>query len=366
MNVLKGLGTAILSLLLFLCLSVFSIAFLLQSTVLNPDFVVKQVDRIDVSEIADEFAGDLFSEDLPGEAQFLRAAVFDIIDDQEPWLKEQFRYVINTFYDYLLSETDTLEITIDLAAVREGLKESIWESLTEQAADWLPDVVTHELSPYVEEHYDEYVQLIPDEYVPPGIADLPEEQLMGFLDLYLQDIGQEIEQQDLVPEITGLLEVLLKPYYDDYADEFLEIVPSEIEWNEDNIPADVMDQLLTAREYIGYFQAGFYWLIFIMVVLAGLIFLVNWNVRNACRALGIDLIVFGALDLIGVIIARVNSPLGMISDVPATFESWLTALYNDVLSIMMWFSIGVLIIGIALLVVSIVVKPKSAEPAYDG
>jgi len=365
MNVLRGLGTAILSLLLFLCLTVFSVAFLLQSTVLNPDFVVKQVDRIDVSEIVDELAGDLFSQDLPGEAQFLQEAVYNIIDDQEPWLKEQFRYVINTAYDYLLSDTDTLEITIDLAAVKAGLKESIWDSLTEQAADWLPDVVTNELSPYIDEHFDEYTGLIPDEYVPPGITDLPEEQLMGFLDLYLQDIGQEIEQQDLMPEITGLLEVLLKPYYDDYADEFLEVVPAQIEWNEDNIPADVMDQLLMAREYIGYFQAGFYWLIFIMVVLAGLIFLVNWNVRNACRALGIDLIVFGALDLIGVIAARLANPLDMIPDMPATFESWLTALYNDVLSIMMWFSIGILIIGIALLVVSFVVKPKPSEAAYD-
>ena len=366
MNFLKGLGTAILSLLLFLCLTVFSIAFLLQNTVLSPDFVVKQVDRIDVSEIADELAGNLFSEDLPGEAQFLQEAVFDIIDDQEPWLKEQFRYVINNTYDYLLSETDTLEITINLDTVKAGLKDSIWNSLNEQAADWLPDVVTHELSPYVEEHFDEYVQLIPDEYVPPGISELPEEQLMEFLDMYLQDIGEEIEQRDLVPEITGLLEVLLKPYYDDYADEFLEIVPSQIEWNEDNIPADVMDQLLTAREYIGYFQAGFYWLIFIMVVLVGLIFLVNWNVRNACRALGIDLIIFGALDLIGVIIAKVVSPLEMIPELPSTMESWLTALYNDVLSIMMWFSIGVLIIGIAFLVVSFVVKPKPSEAALDG
>ncbi|MCK4274014.1 MAG: hypothetical protein KAW90_03915, partial [Dehalococcoidales bacterium] len=268
MNFLKGLGTFLLSFLLFLSLTVFGIAFLLHGTLLNPDFVVAQVDRIDVSELARDLTEEKIIGELPDEASFVQDAIYDVIDDQEPWLKEQLHYAIYTAYDFLLGESDTLEITIRLDSVKEDLRESVWEALNEQLSTWLPDIVQHELSPYVEEHFDEYVQIIPEEYVPPGIAELPEEQLLDFLDLYLQQIDQQITVQGLMPEVTGLLEALLKPYYDDYFDEFLEIVPSEIVWDEDNIPSDVMDQLLMAREYIGYFQAGYYWLIAFMVLLA--------------------------------------------------------------------------------------------------
>jgi len=365
MNFLKGLGTFILSFLLFLSLTVFGIAFLLQSTLLNPDFIVDQVDRIDVSDLAHEFTEDMVTADLPDEALFLQDAIFDVIDDQEPWLKEQLHYTIHTAYDFLLGETDTLEISIRLDSVKEGLRESIWEALNEQASTWLPEIIQHELSPYVEEHFDEYVQIIPEEYMPPVITELPGERLLDFLDVYLQDINEQITQEGMMPEVTGLLEALIKPYYNDYFDEFLEIVPSEIVWDEDNIPADVMDQLLMAREYIGYFQAGYYWLIAFMVLLVAGIFLVNWNVKVAARALGIDLIVFGVLDLAGVIAARFLNPLEYIPDFPSSLETTLTALYNDVLSIMQWFSIGVLIVGIALLVVSIVVRRKSSVETYD-
>ena len=139
------------------------------------------------------------------------------------------------------------------------------------------------------------------------------------------------------------------------------MVPSEIVYDEDTIPADVMEQLLAVREYIGYFQAGYYWLSAFMVLLAAGIFLINWNIKVAARALGIDLIVFGVLDIAGVIAARLINPLEYIPDFPSSLETMLTGLYNDVLSIMLWFSIGVLIVGIALLVASFFFKRRASE-----
>jgi len=361
MSFLKGLGTFILSFLLFLSLTVFGIAFLLQSTLLNPDFVVDQVDRIDVSELAHDFAEEMVTEDLPDEARFLQDAIFDVIDDQEPWLKEQLHYATYTAYDFLLGKSDTLEITICLDSVKEDLRESIWEALNEQLSTWLPDIIQHELSPYVEEHFEEYAQLIPEEYVPPGITELPEEQMQQFLDQYLQEIEQQITKQGLMPEVTGLLEVLIKPYFDDYFDEFLEMVPSEIVYDEDNIPADVMEQLLLARKYIGYFQSGYYWLIAFMVVLAAGIFLINWNIGVAARSLGIGLFVYGALELAGVIYARTFNFMQYIPDIPASFETMLTGLHKDILAPLQLFSIIVLVIGIALIVASFFFKRKASE-----
>jgi hypothetical protein len=122
-----------------------------------------------------------------------------------------------------------------------------------------------------------------------------------------------------------------------------------------------MEQLLLARKYIGYFQTGFYALIDFMVLLVAFIFLINRNVRDTARALGIDFILFGALDLVGVFIAKNINPVNFLPDIPASLESWLTGLYKDIFSIVQSFSIAVLIIGIVLLVISFIVKPRTAE-----
>lgn len=361
MSFLKGLGTFILSFLLFLSLTVFGIAYLLHSTLLNPDFVAAQVDRIDVSELARDFTEEKIIGELPDEVSFLEDAIFDVIDDQEPWLKEQSRMAIYTAYDFLLGKSDTLEITIQLEDLKEGLRESIWEALNEQIATWLPDIIRYELRSYIEENLQDYMQQIPDEYLPFGITELLEERLLDFLDMYLQEVDEQITQEGLMPQLSGLLEALIKPYYDEYFDEFLEEIPSEVVYDEDTIPADVMEQLLMARKYIGYFQSGYYGLIALIVLLAAGIFLINWNIGVAARSLGIGLFVYGALELAGVIFARTFNFMQYIPDIPASFETMLMGLHKDILAPLQLFSIIVLVIGIALIVASFFFKRKASE-----
>jgi len=48
MNFLKGLALSLLNFLLFLSLSVFGFALTLNYTLLNPDFAVYEVDRLDI------------------------------------------------------------------------------------------------------------------------------------------------------------------------------------------------------------------------------------------------------------------------------------------------------------------------------
>ncbi|MFC1974661.1 hypothetical protein ACFLVA_01450 [Chloroflexota bacterium] len=54
MKFLKGLALALLGFLLFLSLSIFGFAFQLNDTVLKPDFVVTELDKLDVSLLAKE------------------------------------------------------------------------------------------------------------------------------------------------------------------------------------------------------------------------------------------------------------------------------------------------------------------------
>jgi hypothetical protein len=361
MNILRGLGTFILSFLLFLSLTVFGMAFLLHSTLLNPDFVAAQVDKIDVSELSRDITEEQIAGKLPEEAEFLKDAVLDVIDDQEPWLKEQRHNAIYTSYDFLLGKSDKLEITVPLESLKADIKDSLWESLNEQISTWLPDIVKNELRPYLDEHLHDYAQEIPKEYLPPEIVGLPEEQLQQYLDQFLQNLDEQITNENITPEVSGLLEALIKPYFDQYYEEFVEQIPSEIVLDEEEIPADVMEQLLLAKKYISYFQTGYYALIAFMVILVAGIFLINWNVSKAARALGIDLTLYGVLELAGVIFARTFNPMKFIPDIPVSMETWLSGLFKDILAPLQLFSIVIIVIGIALIVASFFFKRKAAE-----
>jgi hypothetical protein len=128
--------------------------------------------------------------------------------------------------------------------------------------------------------------------------------------------------------------------------------------------ADADEPLAKARKYIGYFQSGYWLMIVFMLVMAGLIFLINRNVKSTCRALGIDLLIFGALDLAGIIIAKLITPTNFIkntSDVPASALNVIDNVYKDVTNIALRFTIGVLAVGVILLVVSFIMKPRQAE-----
>ena len=112
MNALKGLGNGILSFLLLLSLSVFGVAFLINSTLLNPDFVAGRIDKLNMNELARDYIDEQISEDLTQEEEFLKEALSDVITDQEPWLKEQLNSTVYAGYDYLLGKSERLEIYI--------------------------------------------------------------------------------------------------------------------------------------------------------------------------------------------------------------------------------------------------------------
>ncbi len=55
MKLAKGLALSLLGFLLFLSLSTFGLVFTLNSTILNPDFVVQELDKLDVYSLTSEF-----------------------------------------------------------------------------------------------------------------------------------------------------------------------------------------------------------------------------------------------------------------------------------------------------------------------
>lgn len=360
MKFLKGLVTGILSFILFLSLTVFSIAFVLHGTVLSPDFVSSQVDKIEISKIARDIAEEQIGKELPQGATFLKDVTYEVITKQEPWIKEQLHQAIDTGYDFFLGKSNKLIITVSLVDLKKNLNDSLWQTSEDYLKKQLAGKSDTEISRYLQD----IIKQIPDDTLPPELAVLPADVRNAAIEQYLRESAGQKSIVNFPPEITYQIENVAKQYFDKYLADFVKEIHDTYTIDESSIGSNTMDAFFQVRKGIGYFQTYYYWLIVLMIVLAALIFLVNMNIRATARALGVNLCIFGALDLIGVILTMTLSPMQYLSDplqIPASLNSWIDGLSKDIALVALPLSIGILVVGVALLVVSFIVKPKEAK-----
>ncbi|MCJ7605307.1 MAG: hypothetical protein MUO19_04640 [Dehalococcoidales bacterium] len=364
MNAVKGLGTAVLCFILFIALSVFGIALWVNTTVVNQNFVSRQVEQIDISELARVIVEEWVEFNLPGEVAIAEDVIYDliydVIDKYEPWMKKQFDRVTDDMYAYLLDEHDALYINVSLLEIKRTLKDNLWAVFSEKADTILPDIIGNDLSKFIDDNLAEYAQQIPKDLLPEGIADLPDDQFEAFLIEHLDFIEDQIETLDTESIISGLTEEIVRPFFDEFIDEFIEEIPNAYVIDRELLGEDGVEALETAKTYLGYFKAGFYGLIGLMVLLMLGVFLIHRNIKDTSRALGITLGFYGFLQVAGTIIARSLNPFNYVNEeIPAVIENLAISIYNNALMPMLWFNAAVLVVGVALIVVSFVVKPKA-------
>jgi hypothetical protein len=277
MKFLKGLGLAILGFLLFWSLSVFGLVLMINQTILNPDFVVSQVNKLDIASIA----GDMLGEQMPQGQEFLAEVVNDTIADLEPWIKEQERDSIYSFYDYLEGRSQSLSLVISLEPVKESLRDNLRES------------------------------------------------------------PAEIES---------------------YFNEFYQQIPSTFDLTEDLVTPEGMAQLEQVKQFIGYFHLAYNALIGLILLLILLIIVIHRQVRGSTRGLGSTFLTCGALSYAGVWVAKnlAGTQLTQL-DIPVYLQGWIPQFLADTLAPLEMYSIGLLAVGVVLLVVSFVYKPRQTE-----
>jgi hypothetical protein len=356
MRALQVLGTVVLGFLLLLSLVILGVAVTLQSTALSPNFVIRQVDKIDlptaVREVAEQQAGG----QLPAEEKPILDAAVRVVADKQPWLKEQAGIAIHAGYDFLLGKADSLTITLPLRDLKDDFRESLWQGFTEDPAAWLP-FVQDELNDYFDRNFAALAQNIRP-YLPPDVTALPDPALQSYLHDYLLQVEEEV-MRNIPPETYDTLLAIARPYFDNLYDQAVADIPDVETFSATDIPADVMTNLLTARDYIRDFRIGFYTLIAFTVFIAGCIVLIWRRLRPACLSLGIVLIIAGALELSGVLIARgVTLPLAS-SDIPPSLQTWITGIYRDVLQVPLIFDACALGAGLILLVTSFLYRPSA-------
>jgi len=300
MKFLKGLALVVLSLLLFLSLSIFGLALTLNYTILNPDFVVSALNRLDISSLAGEF----LSQQIP---QFEVAApyepyVADVLDDTiadlEPWVKEQVNANIYPSYDYLMGKSQSLNVVISLEPVKDTLKQNLREAILNS---------------------------------PP-------------------------------PELKGLPPAEVERYFNEFYQDFTKNIPTTFEFNESSLSPEVLAGLEQVKQGISYFQLGYKALIgFILLLILGII-LINREVKGTTRGLGITFLTYGVLEYAGIFAAKhlAGTQLPQLG-IPASLQAQLPQLLGDFLAPLEMFSIGIGIAGVVLLIVSFVYKRREPE-----
>ena len=159
MSPLKSFALTLLNFLLFLSLSVFGLAFMLNTTLLNPDFVVSELNKIDVPLMTGELVNleTAQQQDVEFAAEALDATVVEL----EPWIKEQVSDVVFSGYDYLLGRSQHLNVIIPMEPVVDSLKSNLKESLLASPPPELAGASPAAIDQYLSGYYRQISEDIP-------------------------------------------------------------------------------------------------------------------------------------------------------------------------------------------------------------
>ncbi len=293
MKFLKGLLATLLTFLLFLSLAAFGSLFALRSTLLDPDFVVAQVEKLDVAALAEEVIDFQSGGQVPPEASFLEEALYSAIAENEPQLKEQMSAAIYDGYDYLLGKSDRLNMVISLEPIKADMKARLWQSF-------------------------------------------------------------EQNKESLPPEVAALPPEMLEQYFEEFYRQFEAGIPSEFVIDESSIPPEMMTMVDILRENTRYIQTAYYGLIALMVVLVAGIILLHRSVKGATRELGITFLIYGIIEYAGVWAMQRYLPSIPLPDIPPSMQVWLNGFIADLIAPMQVLGIGLIVGGVVLIIISVV------------
>jgi hypothetical protein len=370
MNAVKGLGTAILCILLFISVGLISTATWLKATVLSQSFVNREVQNINITDLARNILNDQVNVDLPPEYAVAEPVVKDllisVISVYEPWLKDQFDSITKQLYDYLQRRTDQLAVSIDLTQLKSTLRDNLWTIWTQKSATYLPQIVSG-VEDYIVNNPADIVQYIPQDFLPPEARLLSQDQLAAYLEANKSLVRAQIDSLGTDAILAQLDNNVIEPYFNEFTDSAVTQIPDVYNVNTEVFGQDGLRQLADARRYLGYFETAYWALIAAALVLIGLVWLIWREVKHPARAVGITLAFFGVLELAGTIILRSINPFDYSNglDMPTYARNILLNVYHDALQPMLVFNIVVLVVGVAVLVLSFFTKSGPREPGPE-
>jgi len=283
---------------------------------------------------------------IPAEAAHLSEVA---ITDE--WVDQQTNIALNPVLSYMLGESSSLNVTISLDPVLANLEEPLKQEFMESPPPELAGLSSSEVEQYFDDYYQELIQDISSTIV------IDENMLGADLPAQIDELFSDLAQ--MMPASFNIGEMLA------------EVIPAgqitdaltEAEGKLAEVRQDIADALETAeegleqaREYIGYFQLGYKLLIgFIVLLILGIIF-TNRQVKGATRNVGTIFLTYGVLWFAGIFVTKYFIKKAQLpwTEIPPSLEAQLPRLVNDFSAPLQWFSLGLLIGGAVLIVVSFV------------
>ncbi len=393
MKFLKGLALSLLSFLLLLSLSTFGFTFMLNNTLLNPDFVTNQLNRLNISALVEEILSQQPEEEL-------RTDLIDAVAELEPAMKEQLGAAIDSIYDYLLGKSRNLDLALTLrntildtdfvVSIMDTLDMSslIGESLKEQLSGEIPEEMIGYLDKPLDDTLDELEPWIKDQVgaAADPMLDYLFGQSQGFsVEISLEPVKESLRDnlrqaflQSPPPEFAGIPQALLGQYFDLFYQEFAGQFPTTLVINETlfgtEMPAQIAQILADAevmleegRQYVSYFKLGYNVLIgFILLLILGII-LLHREVKGSTRQLGTTFVACG-VSVYVLIFAYKYFIGGQLSQflIFASLQAWFPQVINDLLAPLEMFGLACLIGGVVLLIVSFVYpRIRPSQPSTE-
>jgi hypothetical protein len=299
MSAVRGFFSGVFCFLLFDVLALLGLVITLNMTVLNPDFVTSEMEKLDVYSVIIEQA----KAQLPGQEFIGQETLDEIVTELKPWFEEQAGEAIRDVYAYLKREQE-LNIVISLEPVRAVVKEKVGEAVLESLPPELQGIPQSEIDAYMSQIYAEVDNMIPATF-----------------QLSETSAGQQIAGQlQQIKQIVGYIDTAYKAL----------------------IAAAVLLVLLIALVY--------WWQPKTITRSIGITFIL---VGVAC--------ILGPL--LDVFIVQVLSRLAAESDMLLGLEAKLPQLASDLTAPIRMYGIGFLSAGVVLTVISFLFRPPETRPA---
>ena len=156
MKFIKGIISSLLVFLVVIALSLLGLIVTLNMTVLNPDFVVKEMDTLDIYSVVFDEIKEHVPEEVPEQA------LDDLFIEYKPWIIEQIHTIVYSGYSYVKGGEE-FSVTISLEYIKAGLEQNIIDYIRDYLPPALLDAPESLIEPYISEIYDEIAKYIPDE-----------------------------------------------------------------------------------------------------------------------------------------------------------------------------------------------------------
>jgi hypothetical protein len=160
MSALRGFLSGVFNFLLFGALVLLGLVISLNLTILNPDFVTAELQKLDVYSTVIEQAKTM----LPSQQYISTETIDELVSELEPWFEEQANTVIHAVYAYI-EEDRQLNVIISLEPVRAAVKENLRGAVINSLPPELQSASQSQIDAYMSQIYTGIDNVIPTSFV---------------------------------------------------------------------------------------------------------------------------------------------------------------------------------------------------------